>query len=363
MFLYLLPIGLSCFPRFACPLRGDELVLRNYSKIENVTVSRIDEDGVALGDGRSFGLGDIHSASLEGQTQFDELHQKWGLDLFRLRLRIQRQDYENLQPHLGRVYEVYRGRSSRSATLVLLAKYHECICQGDWANAIGVHFRLVTLSGQAEGNRDLLRATGYPWDPVSGMSGWICPFGFEEKKLAEDWPQIRAAYLGLPDGHPGGLDLYFFLLANAVGADLNPEIANRRVKLSRLEQMLLQTLEDRAAEDSDSANRELLKRQLSDYKFVAGDTNMHRALYRFALGQLELKSNGGDRNKGLLNLLRIHAEFRDDFPILAAAALTEVHSRLKSTDPKKNAKSVAGELLSRFPSSIFAKQLRMRSTK
>ena len=72
---------------------------------------------------------------------------------------------------------------------------------------------------------------------------------------------------------------------------------------------------------------------------------------------------GGGRNEGLLSLLRIHAELGKNAEEISAAALFEVYRALSEKEPKKDAKSVANELLSRYPSSIFAKQLKIDRSK
>ena len=84
-----------------------------------------------------------------------------------------------------------------------------------------------------------------------------------------------------------------------------------------------------------------------------------KALNLFAIGKIKLKNGPSTEDDGLLTLLGIHAEYGPDAPMVAAAALFEVFMALKDRDPGRDAKNIKKELLSRYPSSDFAKRLRM----
>ena len=77
---------------------------------------------------------------------------------------------------------------------------------------------------------------------------------------------------------------------------------------------------------------------------------------------LEAKSEAGHRNNGLLELLRVHAESGHRTEAISAAALFQVVLILRANEARNDAQKVAAELKSRYPSSIFAKQLKMEAT-
>lgn len=351
-------ITMATLAGFSLTSRADEIVLRNLKKLSNVTVDKLDEDGVVLSSGQVLGLDAILSATLKQQDEFDALHRRLAEDLFRIRLRVQNGDFENLQPHLDKVYPVYKGRQSKTAALVHLARLRESVLLGKWGRAVLAHFKLFTLAQQ--GQQPFLQALGYRFEATTGVSGLICPFGFSQQELVDDWDSILAAYQELPTKHPSGLDFYFFALRSVADIEVKPEIASKKLQLSSLETFLLESLPAATNEKIDSGEVEAARVKLDGYTFQPADSQAQRALYYFVYGMLEIRSERADRNEGLLSLLRVHAEYGDSVPAISAAALTEVHGILQRIEPKKNAKSVADELFSRYPSSIFAKQLRMK---
>ena len=349
------------------PCEADEIVLRNQRTLSNVTVSTLDEDGITLGDGTQFGWDSILSANVAEQEKFDRLHKEIGLDLFRLRVRLQRHDVENFQPHLDKLYPIFAQRQSSSALVVHIARVLAAVEAGSWELAIESHFRIFSLLQSETADtksqfQRILAATRYPLDSLTGLSPLICPFGFDREKAVANWESILAAYQALPASHPTGLDFYFFLVAEATESHVDAKESTNRIKLSLIEKILLQTLLTATHSESNLNEIEGARVKFYDHKFSEKDSAVHRALYHFVSGLLEIRSEQGNQNEGLLNLLRIHAEHGRETQAISAAALFEVYKALKEEEPKKDAKSVADELLSRYPSSIFAKQLRMKET-
>ena len=234
---------------------------------------------------------------------------------------------------------------------------------GKWELAILSHFKLVTLAKVNQENAAFLESIGYRYDRQTGLSGQISPFGFGKESLVHNWESILAAYRALPEKRPSGLDFYFFCLASAAQMKVAPEVISNRLKTTTLENFFLDTLQAATSEKPNASQIEIARTRLLELKLGENVSNVHKALYYYVHGQLELKSEQGDQSEGLLSLLRIHAEYGQTLPAISAAGLKQVYEVLKLKEPPRNAKSIASELLSRYPSSIYAKQLKIEGTK
>lgn len=345
------------------PVPCDEIVLRSGQKLDGIQAVDIDEDGVMLEGGQRIGLERIQAASLEHQQRFDQVHQRLGLDLFRVMIRVQKKDYENLEPHLNRVYPIYVGRTSRTAAVVHAARYHLSILLGKWDQAIESCFRIHSCIAANAADRRFLDSLNLNFEADTGMSPDICPFGYEKKSIVENWSNIVAAYRSLPDRHPTGLDFYFYSLAYAASMDVPDDLATRRIAMTHAERVLLEVIPVSYDQEATAGDREQARIRLTEFEPVSEKSPIQQALYRLAAGLLEIRRNGGDSNTGLLELLRIHAEFGSRTSMISAASLWETYQVLQDREPKKDAKSVARELKTRYPSSIFAKKLKMKSMK
>lgn len=350
----------SCDSLMVSSLGADELRLRTGRELKEVRVISFDEDGVLLDDGRRISLDQIQSAVVSRQAAFDEIHERISLDLFRLKLRLRHQDVENLQPHLSRLRPILRDRTSRSAVIVETGVLLESVQQGKWELAIAAHFRLFALVAGSPENAAELRQLPYDFDPQTGLSGWLCPVGIPRARLLEHWEQVVGAYRALPDPHPSGLDFYFFHLARVAETEVDPALAPRRLNLTTLETMLLETLHP-VMTATQARDWEAIRVRLVEQPFGPRDGVVHRALFYFVRGLLEARSEAGDSDQGLLDLLRIHAEFGSQTESLSAAALFYVAEILGSQKLPQAEKNVERELMTRYPSSYFAKQLKMQT--
>ncbi|MEC9094933.1 MAG: hypothetical protein VX438_19655 [Planctomycetota bacterium] len=363
--LVILLLSQICFGQ---TLDADEIVFRNLKVISDVNIESFDPDGISLSNGKQLTLDTILSAKLKQQQEFDKILDQVGNPLFRIRLRLKNQDFENLQTQLEQVYSIYANRKSLTASLVHIAKFHESLLLGKWEIAALSHFKLVTLANANQENASYIDSLGYQFDRATGLSDLINPFDFKKESLVENWDSIVAAYRNLPENRPSGLDFYFFCLAKAANRKVAPELVSNRLKTSFLENLFLDTLPLATGHETNASQIEVARGKLLEIQLDAKTSNLYRALFYYVSGQLELKSEQGDPNEGLLNLLRIHAEYGQMLPTLSAAALKSAYDVLNrkvlsGKELPKNAKSIASELLSRYPSSIYAKPLRIKATK
>ncbi len=354
---------LMCTCIFSSRILADEIVLRNLDALSDVNVVQMDPDGIQLDDGRRISLAAVKNASLSKQTEFDQLFQKLGEPLFRIRIRLEKNDHESLGGPLATLLPVYENRTSQSAALVQLANFWNHIEKGDNALAIRSHFRLFQLARLTPENSKFINALKYPISAADGLSPWVTPFNLNRKTIVENWESIVASYASLPTPHPSGLDYYFFALAQAGGCEVPSEWSTAKSKLSNAEQrdlsahkILMDFSEDKTPTKIDTAA--LLQ------QYLAEDSKTERSPIRTAtelyfLGRLQLLSEASPKSDGLLSLLRIHSEIGDAAPSISAAALSDTERFLRDKLPAKDAKSISKELLSRYPSSIFAKRFRM----
>ena len=344
-----------------CQAFAEQIELRDGSSLNDVSSVSVSEDGILLANGALISLDRIRRATIKSQEDFDRLHQQLSLDLFRLKVRILNGDYENFQPHLKKLSPVFENRSSDSAIVVNVARFHDARIKGHFESAIQFHFKLMALTAKNEALTQFLDSLGYRYDKESGMLGNVCPFGIPKERLAENWASILAAYKSLPKPHPHGLDIYFFQLADAASATIEPEVSSNRLQLTSLEKMIIECL-NKAVDSEDASVIEKARTSFLEHSFQQEDTDVHRALYFLVDGMLETKGETGNKNNGLLQLLRIHAEFGRRTSAISAAGLYQVSQLLRKNGSLNDAKKVAQELKSRYPSSIFAKQLKINTT-
>jgi hypothetical protein len=340
-------------------VQGDEIVLRNLEKLTEINVASMDEDGIRLSDGRLFSLDSILSANVAEQEGFDRLHTRFSEPLFRVKVRLRKQDFENIGEQLLVLQPVYASRSGRSAALVNFAQLRFSVENGDPILAIYSYFQMQRLADSDPMLLEFFQSIGDSVGSLEGYSKHIRPFELNRKSIIENWDSIVTAYLGLPVEHPSGLDFYFFAIADARGLELRPDIAANRIKLNSREKSVLDHLKlayDTAA-SSDQWQQALIR--MTDDVGSSNESVALKALNLFAIGKIKLKNGPSTEDDGLLTLLGIHAEYGPDAPMVAAAALFEVFMALKDRDPGRDAKNIKKELLSRYPSSDFAKRLRM----
>lgn len=362
-----LAVILMCTCILSSRILADEIVLRNLDVLSDVIVEKVDADGIRLDDGRLISLAAVKNASLSKQTEFDQLLKTLGEPLFRIRIRLERKDHESLGDSLATLLPVYENRTSQSAALVQVANFWHHIEQGNNALAIQSHFRLFQLSQLNADNASFITSLTAPATSSDGLSPWLAPIDLDKKTIAENWASIITSYTSLPTPHPSGLDYYFFTIAQAGGGKVPSELLSAKSKLSTAEQrdltahnLLINLRSDKTPAQSDI--NAVLQAYLSE-----GSLNdlspIRRATGLYFHGRLQLLSEEIPKSDGLLNLLRVHSEIGEAVPSISAAALSDTERFLRDKLPAKDAKTISKELLSRYPSSIFAKRFRMAEEK
>lgn len=358
---------LMCPCIFSSRILADEIVLRNLDVLSDVTVKQVDPDGIRLEDGRLISLAGVKNASLSKQTEFDQLFKTVGEPLFRIRIRLLKKDHESLGDALATLIPVYENRTSQSAALVQMANFWRHIEQGNNALAIESHFRLFQLSRLSADNASFITSLNASESSPDGLSPWVAPLNLDKKTVVENWVSIIESYSSLPTPHPSGLDYYFFTMAEAGGGKVPSELLPAKSKLSTAEQRdltahnLLQNLRSEKT-PAQSEIDAVLQTYLSE-DLLAEHSPIRRATGLYFRGKLQLLSEKIPKSDGLLSLLRIHSEIGDAAPSISAAALSDAERFLRDKVPRKDAKNISKELLSRYPSSIFAKRFRMAEEK
>jgi hypothetical protein len=125
---------------------GDRIVLRDLSRMSDVTVARFDEDGVVLEDGRRLDWDRIERATLESgrQADFDRWLRDVGEPLFRIRKRLAAGDYRELVEEAEALYPRYRSRQSPTAYVVCQAVMWARLANGRREAAVEPYLRCVT---------------------------------------------------------------------------------------------------------------------------------------------------------------------------------------------------------------------------
>lgn len=360
-------LGLVVFLLIQVQINADEIVLRDLKVLSDVTVEEVSLDGILLDDGTLVRLDSVKQASLENQADFDEVFGKYADPLFRVRIRLEKKDHENLGDLLSQLLPAFGNRTSESATMVQIANFWYQIEQGKMVNAVQAHYRIFQLLKQSDKNSKLAISLNYPIEKTGGHSPWISPNDFDGKTIAENWDSIVDSYNSLPKPHPSGLDYYFFAMAQINESTFAAELRSARLNLTETEKraLLAQKILLKSTENVPPSIQSEIRTLLRSFKMEGAQTRspVQKAIELYFRGKLELISDATPKSDGLLSLLRIHAEIGNDSPAISAAALVDVERVLRNKLPASDATSISRELLSRYPSSIFAKRFRMSKEK
>ena len=92
MFLLVVCLTHSCW--------ADRIILRNLESVDK-QVAAFNFDGIQFADGDSLGWGQIKSGRVEASKQatFDQYLSRLGEPLYRIRIRLQNQDYKDVLEH------------------------------------------------------------------------------------------------------------------------------------------------------------------------------------------------------------------------------------------------------------------------
>lgn len=364
----------------------DPIVLRDLTIIRGKTVAGFDDASVTLSDGSSLQWDRILTAQVDPnkQLEFDSRIAKIGLPLFRIKSRVDNQDWaaigELVEPlYAGLKLERLNGPiDSESAHLICYAAMKGRLHRGDRPGAVLPFLqaaRIQQLSQKPDDNSQHF----LPVDDVNTMmSSEILPIWFDQARVEPAFNALTNAID--PTVTPTDVGPIVYLISMAVEM--------KRLQLAR---SLLKLIESRdgakpwtlvllaqieiAENQLEQASRLLEDNQskltqsaaplglyLKSAKFFqAGEVPLSN---RVAPPATKLQKNRQIRidqfSRGMLELLEIPASYGETYPALAAAALYQTAQIAKSLEWSQEGQVMEQELLLRFPTTYHARLIKNR---
>jgi hypothetical protein len=351
--------GLLLLGFLAGSAAGDELLLRDFTRIRDAALRQFDEDGVVLQDGRVLGWDQIQRGTVSGDRQaaFDQLLEALGEPLFRIRKRLAAGDYRELSEEAESLYERYRGRQSGTAYVVCQAVMWSRQARGLRESAVEPYLRCFgILRTQPDDAIDLPGERRLTIDRVTGMSPDLAPVWFDAQAAKDALPGVLQAVAELPAPRPEGTRVYYGTLALAAG---NTEEARRVLTGIEGQQPTLARFREIALAQVDVAtgNPQGAVQRLEG--LPPADSVETQPLWLYWLGVARLQSpNRLTQQAGLLDLMVIPAVYSDQHPELAAAALYRAVETYAARGQSQALAAVRRELLDRYGQTYYAAKLR-----
>lgn len=333
----------------ASRLNADTLVLRDFTVLPSVQIEQIDRDGVKISGARRLDWGEIRHGEVapELQAQFNQFLSELGPTLYRLRYRLELKDYANVGELALSLQETYTDSSSAGAQLVQLAMYRHELSQGRRASALAAWLNLQQSFDPSIDPRSPLLAwpqgsVNELWDPE------LPPVWFDEAEAKLAWPQVQNAFARL-QAPSIPCRLYFASVALAVGDSSAAQEQTRLAAANSADHRdwvnLLRLREARLGGQPGNVLSPVESR-------LEMMSNTLKPLAFFELGLAKTSSEQPlTMQRGMLDLLRVPAEFSQAAPDLAAAALDATATTLEQMSLVAEAQRVRSELQTRFPDS------------
>ena len=342
----------------AVPCCAEAITLRNFESI-NKSIASFNLDGVQFSDGSSIGWDQIRSGRVDASKQdaFDQYLKRLGEPLYRIRVRLQNQDYKDILEQAEQLYPRFQDRQSKTGYMVCQALMWARLAHGQRAKAVAPYLRCYAyLRAKRKMKEDIPGDRFLRFDPRTGMTPEIQPIWFDLDATKEGLDELGKSIATLPKPQPPAVRIYYATMAMAVG-----QAATGRRVLAGLgdakgavrELVLMANVQADIAEGKPSP----AAAKLSASKDRFSKENVPLATYWS--GIYESKN---DLDRGILLLLRVAALHGDSNPDLAAASLAaaiRTSSARASEDPgqSKRASVLRRELLQSFPGTYHAQQI------
>jgi len=349
---------LICTTFFSVSAQGaGRIILRNTKIYRDPVVVKMDQDGVVLKGGVTLTWDLIERGTIgDKQADFNRLLKDLGLNLYRIRQRMEVGDYKGLLDYANKVYPRFRGRTSDTAYMVCQALMWSRIANGQRELAVEPFLQAFELQRHAKKGRKLPGRRTLKVDARTGISSEILPVWFDAAAAKKCLPRVAATIGKMKRPVPEGIRIYYGTLALSAGdASAGLQALNNIAKLTPLLSQFRQISLAQHEIATKKPGAALSRLRSENEKYAPGARAL--AWYWLGLSQLD-HSSATVKQEGLLFLMRIPAIEGRRHPELAAAALyRSMKSFLKAKDAI-GASAVRKELLSRYGQTFFAMKLK-----
>lgn len=346
---------------------ADRVILRDLTVVTGRTVTACDEDGAhldeALADGRQVLRWDEilrGNVADERQASFDELLQKYGLTLLRVRMRLKVGDYRGAWEPAQALAPVYLERKSDSAYLVALGLMWGALANGEPEAAVAPYLRALELvRTEAADPKRVPTERRFVFDPQTGLAADFKPLWFDPAAAAKALPEVRETITAMSTPRPEATRLYYGVLAIVAGDEAT---AGKMLDGWTPEARPLAELQRIALAQREVASGKPGMSVAALQAEVTKLSPMNRPLAEFWLASAAAiqASELASRQDAALDLLAIPARHGAGAPAVSAAALYRALELLEQTGDKAGAAAIGRELLDRYPTTWQAHRFRAR---
>lgn len=349
---------------------ADELILRDWTRLAEVTVTRFDEDGVTLEDGRQFGWGQIESGEVsdDEQAAFDQLVHELGEPLFRLRQRLRLGDDDQVLELARSLWPRFRDRSGETALIVSSGFARGLIAAGRREEAVlpyQVFLHGLLVRDEATAINEALaeqaqREFGLLIDAPTGLCRNLLPIWQDRQAAESALPHLLAWLATDPSPVPPSTHVYVASLAAFSGDSETAQRQQAAIPLATDALIELRTVIEWQLELQQDPAMSIRSIESNLDKLLP----VNQAIALYWLGVAGLQGNNEVRQQtALLQLLRIPAELSGESDAAAAALHRVVEffgSPVAGALGADQQAIVRAELLRAYPNSWFAEQERER---
>ena len=327
----LLPAALVLLGLPLAPAQADQLVLRDLSSQVNVTVVDFDADGVLLVGATRLGWYQLKFGQVapDRQADFDRWLNEVGEPLFRIRARLGSGDHRDLVELTEPLEPYFEGRQSSTVALLRLAQLRGHLSQGRRAAAFEAWLALRALPLVTPGDSTDLASLPWP-TPIDAAHPYppeLPPVWFDREEAQAQFSAVAQRFAELPE--PSTADRLMFasfaLAANqaSIATPLLAEIQPSN-DIERNWLLILRCQEERFANRPPDSLAELKGKLPAMSPALA-------PLALYEIGTTSLQNQAPSPiSIGLLDLLRIPAEYPQAAPDLISAALLQAETHLRA---------------------------------
>lgn len=356
---------------FTSTAAADTINLRSGERIDDCTVTAVDEDGLHLSEPRPGGaktirLDEVESAKIaaDKQAALDQLLRELGDPLFRIRWRLTVGDVGGLAEPAEAVYPRYRGRRSPTALLVAVATMRGRIHERKRELAAEPMLQIVEiLRSGAASPADLPGEARLTVDPTRGVSGELLPIWFDAEAAQAALPEMLATIRAMRSPRPEGVRIYYGSLAAQAGDEATAKQMLDDLRPSDpLVEQLLQAVQAHREISRRPDSRQVDGTAVATLTALADENKIHPtaaplALYVVGLARAA-STDSTTASDGVLDLLKLPALYARADRELAAAALYQAAQTLSKLKDEASATAVRRELTTRFGNSLHAERLK-----
>lgn len=360
-----LAISMACIPAGA----EDRILLRDFTVLREPGVTSLSADGVVLarerpGGGKRVGWEEIERIKVADealQAEADDLREKIGDPLYRLRVRLEVGDYAGLLEPSQSLEATFHDQRSPSALLVHQSLVWGHLAQGQREQAVAPWLRAYEILRTRSAKLGDLPGPRKPQiDAAHALLGELELVWFDAEAARAALPDAKAALETLAEPVPPGARLYVASLALTAGELETATGYLRETEESIPVQQVLMAqhdlLEKRGPQALARLQNVLVRLDQADVSKTNASTGS-RPLALYWLGRARLASDDtAMRREGLLTLMQIPALEGNRSPELAAAALFEVAEAYPEDKPLQA--RLYEEIRNRFPATWHARKLR-----